>query len=125
MRTSYSTCRTVVLRLRFADFATRATRSHTMAEATTITPVILAALREVLAAAMPLIRERGISLLGISLTNLCNADAVQLALPLDRRRPAALDTVVDGVRERYGKQAITRAVLLDRDQGVSMPLLPD
>jgi len=125
LRTADRACRTVVLRLRFADFATRATRSHTMAEATTITTVILAALREVLAAAMPLIRERGISLLGISLTNLCNADAVQLALPLDRRRPAALDTVVDGVRERYGKEAITRAVLLDRDQGVSMPLLPD
>ena len=54
----------MVLRLRFADYATRATRSHTMAEATTVTPVILAALRELLAAAMPLIRERGITLLG-------------------------------------------------------------
>jgi DNA polymerase-4 len=118
-------CRTVVLRLRFADYATRATRSHTMAEATTVTPVILAALRGLLAAATPLIRERGITLLGISLTNLCDADAVQLALPLDRRRPAALDTAVDGVRERFGKEAITRAVLLDRDPGVSMPLLPD
>ena len=39
--------------------------------------------------------------------------------------PAALDTAVDGVRERFGKEAITRAVLLDRDPGVSMPLLPD
>ena len=57
-----------------------------------------------------MIRERGITLLGISLTNLCDADAVQLALPLDRRRPAALDTAVDGVRERFGKEAITRAV---------------
>jgi len=125
LRTARRACRTVVLRLRFADYATRVTRSHTMAEATTITPVILAALRELLAAAAPLIRERGISLLGISLTNLCEADAIQLALPLDRRRPAALDTAVDGVRERFGKEAITRAVLLDRDPGISMPLLPD
>jgi DNA polymerase-4 len=125
LRTARRACRTVVLRLRFSDYATRATRSHTMSEATTITPVILAALRDLLAAATPLIRERGITLLGISLTNLCDADAVQLALPLDRRRPAALDSAVDGVRERFGKEAITRAVLLDRDPGVSMPLLPD
>ena len=103
----------------------RVTRSHTLPEATTVTGVILAALRELLEAAGPLIRERGITLLGISLTNLCEADAVQLALPLDRRRPVALDAAVDGVRERFGKEAITRAVLLDRDPGVSMPLLPD
>jgi DNA polymerase-4 len=125
LRAARRACRTVVLRLRFADFATRITRSHTMAEATTITTVILAALRELLVAAMPLIREHGITLLGVSLTNLCDADAVQLALPVDRRRPAALDAAVDDVRERFGKEAITRAVLVDRDPGISMPLLPD
>ena len=124
LRTAKRACRTVVLRLRFADYA-RITRSQTLPEATTVTGVILAALRELLEAAGPLIRERGITLLGISLTNLCEADAVQLALPLDRRRPVALDAAVDGVRERFGKEAITRAVLLDRDPGVSMPLLPD
>ncbi len=125
LRAARRAARTVVLRLRFADFATRITRSHTMNEATTVTPVILAALRELLVAAMPLIREHGITLLGISLTNLCEADAIQLALPLDRRRPVELDSAVDRVRERFGKEAITRAVLLDRDPGVSMPLLPD
>jgi DNA polymerase IV len=124
LRTAKRACRTVVLRLRFADYA-RVTRSQTLPEATTVTGVILAALRELLEAAGPLIRERGITLLGVSLTNLCEADAVQLALPLDRRRPGALDAAVDGVRERFGKEAITRAVLLDRDPGVSMPLLPD
>ena len=125
LRSARRACRTVVLRLRFADYATRVTRSHTMSEATTVTAVILAALRELLTAAAPLIREHGISLLGVSLTNLCDADAVQLVLPLERRRPAALDTAVDDVRERFGKEAITRAVLLDRDPGISMPLLPD
>jgi DNA polymerase IV len=124
LRAARRACRTVVLRLRFADYA-RVTRSQTLPEATTVTLAILAALRELLDAAGPLIRERGITLLGISLTNLCEADAVQLVLPLDRRRPAALDSAVDGVRDRFGKTAITRAVLLDRDPGVSMPLLPD
>ena len=44
-------------------------------------------------------------------------------LPLDRRR--ALDSALDDVRERYGTAAITRAVLLGRDPGFSVPLLPD
>ncbi|HZB04330.1 MAG TPA: DNA polymerase IV, partial [Actinomycetota bacterium] len=41
-------------------------------------------------------------------------------------RPAeALDATVDKVRDRFGSTAITRAVLLGRDQGPSVPLLPD
>ena len=51
--------------------------------------------------------------------------AIQLALPFDRRSNAALDAVLDTVRERFGSSAVTRAVLLGRDQGLSMPMLPD
>jgi DNA polymerase-4 len=29
------------------------------------------------------------------------------------------------VRDRFGSAAVTRAVLLGRDPGVSMPMLPD
>ena len=50
LRAAERACRTVVLRLRFDDFA-RVTRSQTLPEATTVTGVILAALRELLAAA--------------------------------------------------------------------------
>jgi len=32
---------------------------------------------------------------------------------------------LDEVRNRFGSAAITRAVLLGRDQGFSMPMLPD
>jgi DNA polymerase IV len=32
---------------------------------------------------------------------------------------------MDEVRERYGADAVKRAVLLGRDTGPSMPLLPD
>jgi DNA polymerase-4 len=115
-------CRTVVLRLRFDDFA-RATRSQTLSAATSHTPTLVAAARELLTAAMPLIAERGLTLLGYSLTNLADVGGAQLVLPLDRR--TGLDAALDDVRERFGSGAITRAVLLGRDTGYSMPLLPD
>jgi DNA polymerase-4 len=109
--------------LRFDDY-TRATRSHTMPEPTVRTPTVLAAGRELLAAAMPLIERRGLTLLGVALTNLAD-DANQLALPLEGDRAGALDIAVDGVRERFGSGVLTRAVHLGRDQGYEMPLLPD
>ncbi len=122
LRTARRVFRTVVLRLRFDDF-TRATRSHTLPDATMHTGVILATARALMSAARAEIVRRGVTLVGLSLTNLENADAIQLVLPIDRRR--ALDTALDDVRERYGMAAITRGVLLGRDPGFSVPLLPD
>jgi DNA polymerase-4 len=124
LRAAHRVCRTVVLRLRFGDFS-RATRSHTLPEATAETAPILATARGLLAAAMPTIERRGITLLGVAFGNLSNDDAVQLALPFGRGGAGALDAVLDDVRERFGSDAITRAVLLGRDQGLSMPVLPD
>ena len=37
----------------------------------------------------------------------------------------ARQELLDDVRDRFGSTAITRAVLLHRDPGVVMPLLPD
>ena len=124
LRAARRVCRTVVIRLRFRDF-TRATRSHTLLEATARSQTILATARELLGAAMPLIEAQGISLIGVALGNLDDEGAVQLALPLDGRRAAELDQVLDDVRDRFGSGAITRAVLLGRDPGISVPLLPD
>jgi DNA polymerase-4 len=125
LRAARRVCRTVTLRLRFDDFS-RATRSHTLAEATAQTQTILATARGLLAAATPMIARRGITLLGVAFGNLENDDAIQLALPLDRARPgAALDAAVDDIRDRFGSTAITRAVLLGRDPGLTVPLLPD
>ena len=124
MRAARRVGRTVVLRLRFDDFS-RATRSHTLPRATAGTGTILAAARELLAAALPLIERQGLTLVGIAVTNLDDERAVQLVLPFDRDVEGALDTALDEVRARYGTSAITRAVLLGRDQGLSMPLLPD
>ena len=123
LRTGRRRCRTVVLRLRFDDF-TRATRSLTMPRLTDQSHTILEAARSLLGAATPLIRARGITLVGISLTNLENTDAVQLTLTEDWR-PSALDAALDAVKNRYGSTSITRAVLVGRDPGVSMPLLAD
>jgi DNA polymerase IV len=124
LRRGRRACRTVILRLRFADF-TRATRSHTLPQATTETEAILAAARGLLAVATPLIRARGITLVGLSLTGLEDARAIQLALPFEPNHDAALDAALDEVRERFGADAVTRAVLLGRNPGVVMPLLPD
>ncbi|WP_174521782.1 MULTISPECIES: DNA polymerase IV [unclassified Pseudonocardia] len=117
-------CRTVVLRLRFGDFA-RVTRSHTLPVPTAHTPTILTAARRLLVAATPEIRDRGITLLGLSLTNLDRDDAVQLELPLDAHAGPALDTALDEVRRRFGASSVSRATQLGRDQGLQVPLLPE
>jgi len=116
-------CRTVVLRLRFADFS-RATRSHTMPLATAHTRTILAIARALLAQATPMIDHQGLTLIGISLAGL-DDDGQQLTLPFDRAASGDLDVAVDHVRDRYGSAAVTRAVLLGRDPGLTMPMLPD
>ena len=96
-----------------------------MNEATAQTQKILAAARALLAASMPMIERQGISLIGVSLSNLEDDWAVQLALPFDRQRESALDAVLDDIRDRFGTGAITRAVLLGRDNHITVPLLPD
>ncbi|HKH25374.1 MAG TPA: DNA polymerase IV [Acidimicrobiales bacterium] len=124
MRAAGRAGRTVMLRLRFDDFA-RVTRSHTLAQATAHTPTILATVRGLLAAAAPIVRRRGLTLVGIAVGNLDDADAVQLALPFDHQSASSLDAALDDVRDRFGSAAVTRAVLLGRHQGQTMPTLPD
>ncbi len=124
MRAAGRVGRTVMLRLRFDD-SSRATRSHTLPRPTAHTETILETVRALLAATMPLIVRQGITLVGISVGNLDNDGAVQLVLPFDRHSGGALDAAMDDVRDRYGSKALTRAVLLGRDPGLTMPMLPD
>jgi DNA polymerase-4 len=116
--------RTVVLRLRFADF-TRATRSHTLPHPTAHTPTILATAAWLLEGARPAIERRGLTLVGVSVSDLHDATAVQLPLPLRPGSDGALDAALDAVRDRYGSDAVTRAVLLGLERRPSLPLLPD
>ncbi|WP_445151239.1 DNA polymerase IV [Baekduia sp. Peel2402] len=134
--------RTVVLRLRFGDY-TRATRSTTLAHPTAASAPILHALRVLLASEEDRIRRRGLTLLGITLTNLERTEAagvqLQLPIPTDHaalphpvghrappplRDPAALDAATDAIRDRFGTSAVQRAALLGRRQEVSPWLMP-
>ncbi|HEV7864241.1 MAG TPA: DNA polymerase IV [Acidimicrobiia bacterium] len=126
LREAHRVGRTVVLRLRFDDFS-RVTRSHTLPRATDRTDAVLDVARDLLAGAQPLIRAQGLTLVGVAVANLDDDDAVQLVLPLDRRTGGgdALDSTLDDVRARFGSAAVTRAVLLGREEHVSVPLLPD
>ena len=124
MRAAGRVGRTVVLRLRFGDYS-RTTRSYTLPQATAHTETILAAARGLLAATMPELERRGTTLVGISVANLQNDDAVQLVLPFDRHGGMALDVALDEIRRRFGSEAVTRAVLLGRSRSIEVPLLPD
>jgi DNA polymerase IV len=126
MRAAGRTGRTVVLRLRFNDFS-RATRSHTLPWATSSTQPILAVARQLLASAAPAIAQRGLNLVGFAVSGIDRTGAQQLMLPFSEGSLAleSVDAAVDQVRRRYGKSALTRAVLVGRDPGVEMPHLPD
>jgi DNA polymerase-4 len=121
LRDAHRVGRTVTLRLRFADFC-RATRSRTLPRATAQTSIVLATSRHLLAEAAPLIAERGLTLVGIAVSNLQHALPAQLTLDTDDAE--LLDAALDEIRERYGPKAVTRGVLLGRST-LEMPLLPD
>jgi DNA polymerase-4 len=123
MRAAGRVGRTVVLRLRFDDFS-RATRSHTLSRATAHTETILATARGLLATAMSMIDRQGLTLVGVAVSNLDDEGGLQLVLPFDRHS-ISLDEALDDVRERFGPGAVTRAVLLGREPGLTVPLLPD
>ena len=80
--------------------------------------------RELLTTALPLITERGVTLIGVAVGNL-DDQGEQLMLPLEHPADGGLDTALDAVRERFGSSAVMRAALLGRGEGVAVPLLPD
>jgi DNA polymerase-4 len=124
MRAAGRPGRTVMLRLRFEDFG-RATRSRTLLRATVQTQTILDTARGLLADAQPLIASRGITLVGISVANLGRTDWIQPELPFDRQNNGELDAALDAIRDKFGTSSVNRAVLINRDPGLMVPLLPD
>jgi len=123
LRDAHRVGRTVTLRMRFADFR-RATRSRTLRHATAQTNAVLDACRVLLAESSALIEQRGLTLIGIAVSNLQDDLPSQLCLPFDANDTALLDAALDEIRERFGSKAVTRGVLLGRS-ALEMPLLPD
>jgi DNA polymerase-4 len=124
LRAAHRVGRTVVLRLRFDDYS-RATRSLTLSHPTAQTRTLLDAARALLAAARPLIEQRGLTLIGFTIANLDDDLPCQLGLPLEPGDSALLDAALDEIRNRYGSSAVTRGVLVGRRPDLAMPLLPD
>jgi len=124
MRGAHRAGRTVTLRLRFDDFG-RATRSRSLLTATMQTRTILETARALLGEARPLIETRGLTLVGVAVSNLDGDGNVQPPLPFDDPWEDRLDIAVDAVRERFGAASLTRAASLGRDLNPSVPILPD
>jgi len=125
LRTAHRQARTVTLRLRLGDLASRITRSHTLTHPTDDTEALLGAARQLLARTQPLLARRGLTLIGISLGNLESHDSVQLMLPFGERPVGTLDVALDELRARFGSGAVVRGSLVGRDAGLTVPLLPD
>ena len=124
MRAADRAGRTVTLRLRFADF-TRATRSRSLLKATMQTRTVLDTARQLLSEARPLIDTRGLTLVGVAVSNLDSDGYVQLELPFAGPDESPLDSALDAVRDRFGGTAVTRAVNLGHDLNPSVPILSD
>ncbi|MCU1386954.1 MAG: dinB [Ilumatobacteraceae bacterium] len=124
MRKAGRAGRTIVLRIRFDDYRA-ITRSHSLDQPTAHTETVLHVVRVLLDGVMAQIAEHGVTRLGISVANLDDDDTLQLTLPFDQLSDSVLDTTLDAVRVKFGNAAITRAVLVGKDEGLSMPMLPD
>jgi DNA polymerase-4 len=114
--------RTITVRIRFSDFES-VTRAHTLSLATAATAVLHRVATALVTGVMEGEASRGISLLGISVSKLCPASPLQLALPIADEDLVGsvrelelqdLDRRIDGLRARFGKEAVApAAVLLD------------
>ncbi|GID26128.1 DNA polymerase-4 [Paractinoplanes brasiliensis] len=123
MRGAQRAGRTVTLRLRFDDFG-RATRSRSLLKATMQTRLIQATARDLLTEARELIAARGLTLVGVAVSNLDGDGHVQPSL-FDDADDDRLDIAMDAVRDRFGSTSLTRAATIGRELGPSVPILPD
>jgi DNA polymerase-4 len=131
LRAKHRAGRTITVRVRFADFDS-ITRSTTLRAPVASSGALYAVATELLRRGLEVAEGRGVRLLGISVSGIQVDPHVQLELPLgfaeaadvaragsarDRER-TELDTSIDQLRERFGKDAVANAsVLLDPRRG--------
>ena len=99
-----------------------------MPRATASTEAILAAARELVAAAAPLIAERGLTLVGFAVSNIDRDGAAAAGAAVRRPSTRPGDASTRRSTRCAGATAIgasRRGVLLGRDPGLEMPHLPD
>ena len=73
-----------------------------------------------------MIERQGLTLVGISVANLeGDGEAEQLTLPVDLPGGLVLDTVLDEVRDRFGTDAVKRAVLVGSPRRLATWLFPE
>ncbi|MDE3074589.1 MAG: DNA polymerase IV, partial [Chloroflexota bacterium] len=107
MRENGLHCRTVNLRLRYANFET-ISRSHTLPGATDVDQTIVDAALQLFRDAYD--RSRRVRLVGAGVSNFDEPPPQQLDLfggSAERARPVALTNVLDKIRDRHGFSAIS------------------
>jgi DNA polymerase-4 len=72
-----------------------------------------------------MIDERGLTLLGVSLSGLDDDRCTQLALPFDTRSGPAIDGALDAVQQRFGARSVTRATQMRLRPALEVPRLDD
>jgi DNA polymerase IV len=117
LRTSGCAARTVVVKLRKADFKT-ITRSRTLAEPTDVTQKIYDVACE-LYAASGLSGQARLRLVGVRVTGLVPAAAAQTQLALGERAAAwrEADSALDRIAGRFGTDAVRPATLVEPATG--------
>ena len=118
LRADERLARTVTLRVRFAD-SQRITRAASFDVATNATAEIGELARAILRENAVLLCERGVTLLGLAVSNLVPVDPMQLVLPFPRpgsppagRDHRKLDSALDELHARFGTGSVVRASLL-------------
>jgi DNA polymerase IV len=107
--------RTVVLKFRHANFQTL-TRQTALSESANDTITIYRAAHGLLQAFLPL--QQAVRLIGVSLRNLEPERSVQSSLFSRTPKLRRLEGGVDAVRARFGRESLTRALLLEARGGV-------
>ncbi len=106
--------RTVQLKVRYSDFST-ITRSHTLPAATDITDLLWQTVRQMFEHRLPT-RHLSLRLIGMGVSGLAEEAEPQPDLFVDdeQEQQSQLDSVTDTIRERFGKEALSRAGTLRR-----------
>jgi DNA polymerase-4 len=100
----------VTLKLKSADFKLR-TRARALGHPTQLASRIFAAGRDLLA------REAGSAkfrLIGVGMSQLCNAEDTDLADLIDRRTAEA-EHAIDRLRKKFGRDAVVKGLTLEQE----------